>query len=208
MAVLEPDLFLKTYISKPEGMNFATKEGKEWKAQNQGKEILAFEDWNAVLSIQDKFFSSKTLKSYLSGGSAEQSYFWNDPDTGLTCKCRPDYFDGKRVIDIKTAESGKPNAFQYAIRKYRYDCQAGFYLSGMSQIVGKQLTDFLHIVIEKHPPYEVAVYVLDDASIERAMLDVKAGLSTLKECMENNEWPGYGHSIQSISIPSDMFFIE
>ncbi len=202
MAVLEPDLFSKTYIAKPEGMSFATIEGKAWKADNKGKEILAFDKWQAVQAIQKRIFSDLSLKKYFSGGQAEQSYFWKDDGTGLICKCRPDYFDGKRVVDLKTAESASPWAFQKSIAKYRYDVQSAFYLAGMSKITGRSLTDFIHVVVETEAPYEVAVYVLDDASIDRASATVSVGMMLLSECMRDDKWPGYGAGVRSISSPN------
>ena len=207
MAILEPNLFESTYVCKPQDMSFATKEGKEWKSKNAGKSILAFDKFETCLRIRDKFNKSPILKAYVSGGEAESSWFWEDPQTGLVCKCRPDYLIGNTILDIKTTEDCRPNHFQYQIRKYRYDVQSAFYVRGMEKCLGSKV-NFLHVVVEKNAPFEVSVYQLDEASIERASLDVHNALFQMKECMDKNEWPGYDYSVKPVSLPSDMFFIE
>lgn len=207
MAILEPNLFESTYICKPTDMSFATKEGKEWKAANANKNILSQDKFETCVRIRDKFQKSSVLKGYLSGGEAESSYFWEDEQTGLVCKCRPDYIVENTIYDIKTAEDCRPRHFQFQLRKYRYDIQSAFYVRGMEKILGSKV-NFVHIVVEKTAPFEVSVYQLDEASIERASLDVQNAMFQMKECFEKGEWPGYSYETKPISLPSDMFFIE
>jgi exodeoxyribonuclease VIII len=206
MAILEPNLFETTYVCKPQDMSFATKEGKEWKLRNGDKTILSWDNFNTCMRIRDKF-QSTSLKKYISGGEAESSYFWEDEKTGLICKCRPDYLSGNTIFDIKTTEDCRPKHFQYQLRKYRYDIQSAFYVRGMEKVLGSKI-NFIHIVVEKTAPFEVSVYQLDEASIERASLDVQNAMFQMKECFEKDEWPGYSYDVKPVSLPSDMFFIE
>lgn len=204
-AILEPNIFEGKYVCKPDGMNFTTVEGKAWKSDQKNKEIISFDDFHMIREIQKQFRTDPALRQLFSGGEVEQSYFWECPVTGLLCKTRPDYFDGTRVIDIKTAESASPQAFQRSIAKYNYHIQSQFYLRGLSQITNRHLTDFIHIVIEKQAPYSVACYVLDDASLERAEQDIIEGLAILKTCQELNTYPGYPSGIQSMNLPAYMW---
>lgn len=207
-AILEPNLFEANYVCKPEGMNFATLDGKAWKADQKNKEIISFDDYKMIREIQTKFKTSPKLRQLFSGGVVEQSYYWEDKETGILCKCRPDYFDGSRVIDIKTAESAHPRAFQNSIGKYNYQIQSAFYLDGLSMLTDRSLTDFIHVVVEKEAPYQVAVYVLDDASLDRAREDICAGMRTLKVCTDSDTWPGYPEEVQTMNLPHYMWNIQ
>lgn len=204
-AILEPMSFETDYVCKPEGISFATIDGKAWKQANSTKEIISFSDYDMIRQIQRKFNSDPKLRQLFSGGVVEQSYFWKDPATGVLCKCRPDYFDGTRVIDIKTAESASPKAFQHSISKYGYHHQSAWYLDGLSKLTGKNLTDFVHVVIEKEAPYSVAIYVLDDASLDRARDDLSEGLAMIKACQESDTWPGYPSEVQTMNLPAWMW---
>lgn len=202
MAILESARFDLTYICKPEGMSFATKEGKAWREANASKEILSFDDWQTVQGVRKAVARNSFLSTHLSKGDVEQSYYWTDEATGLLCKCRPDFFDGEHVFDIKTTTDASPLGFQRSIGKFGYHFQSAHYLDGLSQITGKTLTNFIHVCIETKPPYAVACYVLDDASLERAREVLDRGMLALKTCMNTNEWPGYPTEIQAMNLPS------
>lgn len=207
-AILEPDLFSKAYVQKPEGLSLATKEGKEWKLSVGGKKILSFEDFRAVQFMSANVLEHPVIGDLIEKGIKEKSFFWTDPETGLLCKCRPDCFIGDKVIDIKTAEDASPRGFQSSIQKWGYATQSVHYLEGMSHITGKRLTDFIHVVVEKSAPFAVACYVLDDASLERAAIDVRRGLALIKDCRDKKQWPAYQAEIQTTNLPHWAFGTE
>ncbi len=197
MAVLEVEKFKTTYIQKPDGMSFATKEGKAWREENQGKEILSFDDYNAIRGIYSAVMAHGKARELLSGGEAEQSYFWADKGTGVKLRCRPDYMTGNVIVDFKTTESASPHKFQHSINKYRYDIQAAHYLRGLTEI-NKEHYNFVFIVVEKTAPYAVALYELDNETLFRADGAITSALHTLKDCQETNNFPGYSSDIQKI----------
>lgn len=204
-AILEPELFKNNYVCKPEGMSFATVEGKAWKADNKNKSIVTFEQWVAINGICNSVASHPQVRRILQNAKMEQSYFWQDPATGLLCKCRPDAFDGSVVIDIKTTESASPRNFQNSIAKYGYHIQSAFYLEGLSNISGKNLTDFVHVVVEKEAPYAISCYVLDDASLDKARGDISLALNKIASCKQADEWPGYSNDLQTMNLPHYMW---
>lgn len=102
----EPHLFASKYVKAPEGLDKRTKEGKETYAlfleKNQGKEILSHEDYDRMDGMLSALIHNKTALHLLTNGQAEQSIFWTDKETGVMCKCRPDFLrsDGI-VVDLK-----------------------------------------------------------------------------------------------------------
>lgn len=71
------------------------------------------------------------------GGYPEVSIFWTDPETGIRCKCRPDYLKTKAVVEVKTFSNqfDKPldAAVINAIAQRRYHISASMYLEGVEQ---------------------------------------------------------------------------
>ncbi len=99
------------YAVKPEGMNFATKEGKEWKAANESKEIVSAGDWEVMQAMAAAIADNPIAQRLLAHGSAQVSIRAEMPDLGIVAQSRPDWLsleacegitDGPYILDLKT----------------------------------------------------------------------------------------------------------
>lgn len=217
MAVLEPERFKATYApfddseicasiggAKPR----ATTKYKEWlegyKAANAGLILLDGADYKYIYDIVDSVLLRETPCKILSAnGAAEHSFFWTDPETGVECKCRPDYLrDDGYIIDLKTTEDASPWGFERSAEKYRYWVQAAFYKQGVEAVTGIEVKGFVFIAVEKKPPYAVACYAADEAMIAAGDEEVRRCLAIYKACDEANDWPGYPDGIMPLSRPA------
>jgi hypothetical protein len=204
-AVLEDGLNNGMILRAPGGTR-ATKVYKEFAEQNPGKILLTEDEYHDVGQIAEAVLHHNLANELLRGGKAEQSAFWIDEKSGVLCKCRPDYLreDGL-VLDLKTSADASPEAFQRSIMNYKYHWQSAWYLDGLSKILGRQLENFVHLVVETSAPYGVAVYVLDNGSLDKARDDIRVLLDRYAECLHTGEWPGYDTRIQNISLPHWAF---
>jgi exodeoxyribonuclease VIII len=111
-------------------------------------------------------------------------------------------------VDLKTTVNAHPEAFARDAFKYRYHCQAAFY-SDAKQIVENlpQTPRFCFIVVEKEFPYAVAVYWLDDQSIDLGRRVYRKDLETYAWCREIDSWPGYDE-IRTLRLPRYAFVKE
>lgn len=142
-------------------------------------------------------------------GEAELSYFWQDKDTGLVCRCRPDFLRGGNIIvDIKTTADAEPKAFSKQIANLNYHLSAAFYLDGVTAVTGEKYDKFIIIAVEKEPPYGVSVHLLDEGTIDAGRFLYKKALKKLKECKDKDEWQGYPDEILSTAIPAWAFPAE
>lgn len=205
-AVLEPDRFEAEYIVAPK-FDRRTKAGKaaaeDFEAQNKGRLWLPRDEYDACRRVRDSVRSHPVVGLLLDSGAAEQSMFWTDPDTGIECKCRPDWLtgDGAVVLDVKTTEDARQEAFARSIVNYRYFVQAPFYIDGVGMATGAVPDLFVFIAVEKSPPYPTAMYFADQQMIEHGRAEYSRNLSTIKASRESGLWLGYPEELMPISMP-------
>ena len=195
-AILEPDELLQRY-----GVCGArnTKAGKEQAAamEAEGIEPVTSADMALALSMAAAVRSHPAAAALLKQGKAEQSFWWDDLPTGLRCKCRPDWYHGSTVVDIKTTTDASPQAFARAVASFAYHVQAAHYLAGLH---GAER--FVFVAVEKTYPHAVAVYELDAASMALGRTTRDNAMDVLAGCRVADAWPGYGDTLQTISLPS------
>ena len=126
--------------------------------------------------------------------------FWEDEETGLQCKCRPDIWAGKVIVDLKTTEDASPEGFSRSIQTYGYGIQAAHYLAGAGS--GSGADAFIFVAVEKKAPYAVAVYELDPLSLEICETKRRALLEYWANCREADMYPAYSDECQLISLPA------
>jgi hypothetical protein len=188
----------------------------EWERVNGHRSIMTPEMWEQVHRMRDALMAHPAACKLLTGckGVAEYSAYANDPVTGLLRRVRPDFwrFDGI-VVDLKTTEDASPQGFARSIANYGYDMQHAYYLDTLTLAIEQgdlpaefedypaSAKQFVFVVVEKKPPYAVAVYVLDDESVAMGRAKYHNELATYSECDLRGEWPGYGDSVQMIALP-------
>ena len=210
-SVLEPDEWDATYAVTPAGINRRTNAGKaEWDVFTTAagsRTVISREDADLVGKITEGVFAHPAASGLLGlPGKAETSLFWKDAETGLECKCRPDYLldDGSTIVDVKTTESASPADFMQSIVKFRYHVQAAWYLHGVEQATGKRPEQFVFVCIEKRPPFACAVYVAAPEMVQIGWDTARANLNRLAECMAADAWPGYSDQVELINLPAWM----
>lgn len=202
-AVLEPDEFESRYAVFPEGMTKTTKEGKStWaELESSGKSILRFSEYTAAMSAAKAIRGNRVANELLADGDAEVTVLAEIDD--VPTKIRIDYYrpDLGMLIDVKTSDDAGLGAFSRSIASYGYDIQAAFYLD-TCRMLDLPAESFVFIVVENKAPYGVAVYEIDQTSIEIGREKYQRGLDIYRQCIAFDEWPGYPEEIQPISLPT------
>ena len=194
-AILEPDDLLQRYgVCGPRN----TKAGKEQAAEMaaNGIEAVSEADMALALSMTASVRNHPHAAALLAQGKAEQSFWFDDAQSGLRCKCRPDWFYGSTVVDVKTTTDASPSGFARSVASFRYHVQASHYLAGTFA------DRFIFIAVEKTYPYCVGVYELDTAAMHHGDMLRRQNLQTIADCRAINHWPGYSDICETISLPS------
>lgn len=174
-----------------------TKDGKaiwaEFQADNLNKTIVKEEDYIKILgmraAVMDHPFASKLLKE----GVSEQTVIWEDEETGIMCRCRPDRIpEGHNIlVDFKGTKDASAYGFDKAIATYRYYRQAAFYTEGISKVTGDKYDAFTLIACEWEFPHRTSVRVIDPDYLAWGRKEFHDLLRLEKECREKNYWPHY-----------------
>jgi exodeoxyribonuclease VIII len=194
-AVLEPDDLATRYaVCLPRN----TKAGKEMAAEMEasGIEAVTATDMEQAMAMAGAVRNHQAAATLLRDGKAEQSFWWDDIPTGLRCKCRPDWYNGTTIVDLKTTTDASPKGFAKSVAQWRYHVQQAHYLSGTFA------ERFVFIAVEKTYPYAVGVYELDEAAMLHGASERRVNLQTIADCRAISEWPSYGNTIQPLSLPA------
>lgn len=195
-AVLEPEELLQRYGVAPDRRTKAGKEQAERMAAD-GIEAITETDMTIALSMAASVRNHPAAAALLAKGKAEQSFWWDDLPTGLRCKCRPDWYHGTTIVDLKTCQDASPAAFASSVAKFGYHIQAAHYLAGLH---GAER--FVFVAVEKTAPYAIAVYELDQAAMALGRTMRDNALEVIATCKAADSWPGYGDtSVQTLSLP-------
>jgi exodeoxyribonuclease VIII len=174
----------------------------EWAKENAGREAVEPAIWARIEGMAAAILAHPLARELLTGGRAEVTVRWDDPETGLPCKARGDYWrpDIDTLVDVKTAENASPEAFAKSVANYRYHVQSAHYRAGFKAL-GWHIEQFVFIVVEKRAPHAVLVAMLDDAATERGEGLYREEMETMAACVESGEWPAYGNGIQILTLP-------
>jgi exodeoxyribonuclease VIII len=194
-AVLEPDELSKRYGIAPDRR---TNAGKAVAAEMEaaGIEAVTAPEMEQAMAMAASVRSHQAAAALLRDGKAEQSFWWDDIPTGLRCKCRPDWYTGSTIVDLKTTTDASPKGFARSVAQWRYHVQQNHYLAGTFA------ERFVFIAVEKQYPFCVGVYELDDAAALYGETERRTNLQTIADCRAISEWPGYGNTIQPLSLPN------
>jgi hypothetical protein len=218
VATLEPGRFDGMFHLCPP-CDGRTKEGKETLAYHgalaaEGKKIMLrqglkedegkLEAVAAYRGMAAAIHRSRAASMFIQGqGHNEVSGLWRDDETGLWCKFRCDRIveSLEHIVEIKSTRDASPWAFGKDVHSMAYHAQAASYIYGFRQITGKK---FGHVIIavESTPPHDIAVYYLDDQSLQTGLVDYRSWLNRYAECVKTGNWPGYIDQIQPLAIPS------
>ncbi|TCO70245.1 PD-(D/E)XK nuclease-like domain-containing protein [Rhodovulum euryhalinum] len=186
----------------------------EYAAEVGEQEIVTADEIAKVEAMRGAFFANESAGKLFAPGAgvAELSCYWVDEETGVLCRCRPDFWRFNGVIaDLKTCRDASFDGFQKSIWDWRYHVQAAFYLDGIREAIRQggfhgveELPEPAHFVfgaLEKVEPYASATYLAVPEMLEIGRREYRKDLRTYADCLSSDKWPGYGDKIQPISLP-------
>ena len=211
--LLGEDDFSTQFIVRPE----EAPDGRAWNGNNNsckawlndqrsaGRTVLTPNQIQQIRGMARTLAAHPLIQAGILNGEIEKSLVWQDKETGIWLKARPDAIPNSSgdFADLKTTtEIGFK--LDRSVINYRYDLQACLTKWGAKEVLGIDMADFSFVFVEKDPPHCVDVLVLDKEDIQRAEYDLRTALRTLKYCLETNDWfgpSGTQRDARYVSIP-------
>ena len=197
----DPVKYEETYVILPAdcrpGSGAGMKERKKvflYNCEVGGKKIIKQEDYDTLKGMAASIHADPYCQDLLEGKcETELSGYWEDPETGLLCKCRLDVWNKSKniIIDYKSTVDARPYPFYASARREGYGFQAAFYLYGVTQITQISHRDFYMIACEKTPPYGVQVHPVLSETIEYWLGKLGGMIDKYIQCEESGIWPCY-----------------
>lgn len=199
----DADVFHERFAVKPEGLNFATREGKAWREAHSDRQIVSFDDHMRIVAMRDGLMQNPDARRLLeAGGRAEVTMVAKDEETGLTLLCRPDLYIARAglAVNLKTTASPAPNAWRKTAANLRYDLGDAMYRL-VASTLGIQRPSHAFMVVGSGEPHLGYVAALSADAASAADQQLRQILRRFAKCVADNAWPGYTDGVVEIGLP-------
>jgi hypothetical protein len=153
------------------------------------KKLITYDSYQDIIGMRDAVAANRAATELLNC-EREVEYFWTDKGSGALCKGRVDAINigAGYIADLKTTENASEEAFKGSIYKYSLYRQAAFYMSAAEGI-----NKFYWVVVEKNPPYGVAIYSIDrhNKFFDMGEEEYSYCCSVYAHCISSGIWEGY-----------------
>lgn len=191
----------------------AAKEGAVWweafDKKAKGRMELKAEQVQRIQYMAENLAANPLCVELLKSDLIEISMIWQDEQTGLWVKSRPDCIpsNGYDFGDLKTFAPKGSNlilAAQRATTDHGYAMQMALAVMGAEQVFGSTATECGLCFVSTAEPYEAIPIRIDADSLYWARVLCRDGLNRIAEGLKSNEWPGIGADLTTYSFPPSM----
>ncbi|MES3042712.1 PD-(D/E)XK nuclease-like domain-containing protein [Sphingomonas faeni] len=208
-ALLLPELWQdrNVYHVTPEGFSrsktkaMASEIADADAAEAAGCVIITADERDQIDAMVAAMRANPLVNAVLSDGEAETTLAWQDKETGVWLRARPDWMPKRKHIgiNVKTTTDASHSGFQSDVTKYRYAMSAALELDGIEAVFGSRPGNYLHPTIEKpakgawqagdYMPVALWELPADDIEYGRAMN--RRAIRIFADCLSADRWPGY-----------------
>lgn len=192
LALGEPE-FNKYFVVSPFD-DFRKGEARAWRDE-QTRTVIRIDDFETiqiVAAVQKR--SAQCMRAF-EQGRAEMSLVWQDEETGVWLKARPDWLpdapEKRFIVEYKTALSIEPSRMSNDAFKFGYHMQAAMQVDAVQAVLGAKPLGVAHVVQEKDPPYLAELRMFTEEQIEDGRFMYRRALMRFAECLKKNDWPSY-----------------
>lgn len=144
-----------------------------------------------------KRYAGGVLLDLVKHSKREISLYYNDPESTLNVRVRPDALQFEEnigcnaIISVKTTRAESISHFAWQSAQLNYELSEGMYTDVASGVTGRDFNAVIMIMVQTVPPYGVAALVWDAEDIEIGRYKYRMALETARECEETGKYPAY-----------------
>ena len=205
----EPEKYATRYIAKPEGMSFATKDGRAWKASQPDGVIIVPPDWIAIAqdccaAVANHATANRMLQSE---GCRSQVTLRHALPSGITLQSRPDYLalneatmDGW-YIDLKKTDD--LDAFGRKAIDYGYHRQLAL-AQWLAARAGYRIAAYL-LAVEWQRGARARLFRMPEACLEYGWREVKDTVDEIAQRFTDDDWSDdHDGDVDELEVPHWM----
>jgi hypothetical protein len=206
--VMRESGFAESFVVRPEKWaDWRKAEAREWRsaAVSEGLGVLTPDDLETIRGIARSLHLDPFIREGGFDGLAEHSIVWQDPETGVWMKARPDVMniEARVLSDLKTISLADGQSCRKAIADHGYHIQLALACEGLEILTGEKFDDGCFLVFaEKKRPYCVNVKPISPNAIWTGRQIVRRAVRKFAECVENGAWPGYEDNGRVAHLPA------
>lgn len=169
---------------------------KEWLAAQKevNRTVLTQTELDHIKGMANTLGREPMIRAGILGGLIEHSMIWQDDETGVWLKSRPDAIPTGDLdfADLKTAADVTDDGIQKAIGDNNLHMQGALVAMACRELLGVEMTSFTLVFSEKKPPYCSRIHELTGEDLDLGEQQVRAALRLFARCVERKRWPGPG----------------
>lgn len=156
--------------------------------------VLTANDLEHIKGMARTLGREPMIRAGILGGLIEHSMVWQDQETGIWLKSRPDAIPTGDLdfADLKTAADVSDAGIARAIGDNNLHMQGAMVAMGCREILGAEMTSFTLVFSEKTPPYCCRIHTLTGEDLELGEKQVRAALRLMARSLQRGRWPGPG----------------
>lgn len=209
-ALLTPELYAAQYATKPDGMSFASKEGKAWRDDpcRAGRILLSHDVGQTVEAIVDSLLAkSEVAKSLEESSAREVSLLWDCSITGERCKARPDWTSGRYIYDLKVSRHASGGYLALRAFTEGWMHQLAHYRTGAAEL-GLKIRGGRLVVVEPSAPHFVYTLEVKVDALDLLELENIETLKAMRDCRVADEWPGTPAGWVKVEPPASAGLVD
>jgi hypothetical protein len=179
---------------------------KEWlnHCLDQGLTVLTPAQIEAIRGMSRGLAEHPMVRAGILNGLIEHSIIWQDKETGVWLKVRPDAIPTSDLdfSDLKSCADISDDGLEKAIGERGYHVQGALVGMACREVLERPMNSFSLVFSEKTKPHCARVKTLKPADLELGELQVRIALRMFARCLDRGIWPGPGGE------QSDAEFVE
>lgn len=175
-------------------------------ARAEGRTMLTADQVEKIGRMAGNMKLSRECTEALQGDLMEVSLIWQDRDTGIWLKARPDMIPEKHYdfSDLKTIAPQNPDfrrAIDKSIRERGYHMQFGLSAMGFKALTGEAVRSCALVFTQTTKAHECACVSLDADAIYWGQVQMRHAINIVARCMEDRHWPMQIDGILNYALP-------
>ncbi len=178
-------------------------DGRDWHAANKSCKkwldeqalerltVIKKEQLEQIKGMERALLLEPAITGGILSGHVEASLFYQDRETGVWLKSRPDSIPNDNdAADMKVVSDITDEGISRGLGDNGYHQQAATTKDAVFHVLRRELINFFLVYVEGKPPHSVRIDTIDPQDIAQGSRENRAALHMFARALETNYFPG------------------